>query len=153
VAGGGETVRCESPFPGVSVPGGEDCSPGNGPTAADLRQLGDGGGVGLYVEVDAPERPLRLRLRPGGVSVRWITSSGRHTVLPLPPVGEETRGSVATLGVSAVDAGEQVLYLPPSVRRLMVVVNGRVVTSGRLPHDGGLPRLVAPKEGETKTSS
>lgn len=153
VAGGGETVRCESPFPGVSVPGGEDCSPGNGPTAADLRQLGDGRGVGLYVEVDAPERPLRLRLRPGGVSVRWITSSGRHTVLPLPPVGEETRGSVATLGVSEMGAGEQVLYLPPSVRRLMVVVNGRVVTSGRLPHDGGLPRLVAPEEGEKTASS
>ena len=153
VAGGGETVRCESPFPGVSVPGGEDCSPGTGPTAAARRQLGDGKGVGLYVEVDAPERPLRLRLRPGGGAVRWLTSSGRQTVLPVPPAGEETRESVATFGVSEVDAGEQVLYLPPSVRRLMVVVNGRVVTSGRLPRDGGLPRLVAPEEGEEKTSS
>lgn len=147
------TIYCDSPFATASDRGGEDCSPETGPPATARRELADGSGVGLYVEVDAPQRQLRLRFRPGGASLRWFSSSGRQMVLPLPPSGEQRRGEVATLGVSAREAGEQVLYLPPSVRRLMVVVNGRVVTRGRLPRGGGFPRLVAPKEGETTASS
>lgn len=148
-----ETLRCDSPFAGISVPGGEDCSSEAGPGAAARRELAEGDGVGLYVEVDAPDRELRLRLRPGGASVRWHASSGRQLALPMPRTDWEPEGTVATLRVSARDGEEHVLYLPPSVRRLMVVVNGRIVTGDRLPTGGDLPRLVTPKEEKQPRSS
>jgi len=153
-SGGGRTpVHCESPFPGLRVIGTKDCSARNGVPPEARRRLADGRGVGLFLEVKAGGRSLRLRIRPGGSDVHMHASSGRRIALPMPGPEGEGDGGVASLRLDASDGEEHVLYVPASVRRLMVVVDGRVVPGRPAPAGGGLPRLVAPISPENSATS
>lgn len=150
----GRRTRCDPALPVSSSREAEDCSARRGMTAGTRRLLGEGEGVGLYLEVDAPDASLELRLRPGRGPVRVFGSSGRQLTLPVPPARDAPDGGVATLHLEAEAGGEHVLYVPPSVRRLAVVVNGRpVATSGSPAAGSGLPRIVVPPEHGAKPAS
>lgn len=152
--GDGESpLYCEAPLAGSPVDGGEACTvpAGDLPPGAG-EALAGGPGLGLYLSVEDADAPLRLWLRPGGSFVRWYSGSGRQLALPLPG-GEIPDGRVVTLRVSDPPGDEHVLYVPPSVRRLTLVVNGRVVETASVPEDGELPRLVVPDAPTASGSS
>ena len=146
-------VHCDSPFGSSPVSGPEDCSVRGGVPPEARRRLADGRGVGLYLEVEASGRPFRLRMRPGRTFVRVYGSSGRRLVLPMPRPERAPDGAVASLHLEAPAGEEHVVYLPPSVRRLTVVVNGRIVGSRSAFTGAAIPRLVVPAAGGTSATS
>lgn len=96
------------------------------------------------VRLDDARRPLRVTLRPARRTLRLTLPGGRAVEAPTPDAG-----GAGSPQIRLTDAppGDYVLHVPPSVDRLAVEVDGRLLAGAPGPAGGELPALIAPPDG------